>query len=206
MKVSADKHFASSSVIRSFVAVEIPGPVQALMVPIQEGLRQGLQAAGGKASWTKPGNFHITLKFLGDIHTKAIGDVSHALQTVAETQSPFQMELGGIGVFPNPARPRVVWCGLKTGAPALSRLAESVAGKLTRLGYPREKRFHPHLTVARLRNRINLKPLLALFQKYDTIEDAVLTAREITFMQSRLHPKGAIYTPLKTFHFGNIHR
>ena len=190
-----------SKVVRCFVAVEIPEAIQRLLPPIQEALRPKM----GKASWTKPGNFHLTLKFLGDIHHEAIGEVSQAVQAVAETQVPFSMEIGGIGAFPNLIRPRVVWVGVKRGASAVAQLAEAVDLQLVQLGYPssfsRNEQFHAHLTLARLRSRINLKPFTTLFRKYDTIDSATLTVNEITLMRSQLHPKGAIYSPLNVMSF-----
>ncbi len=193
----------SESPIRCFVAVEIPRAIQNLLLAIQQQLHEEPQIAGGKPSWTKSGNFHLTLKFLGDIQTEAVGEVSTALQAATATQAPFQIEFGGIGAFPNMSHPRVVWVGIKSGATAVARLAASINRQLNYLGYSSENRFHPHLTLARLRNRVNLKPLLHLFKKYDTIDEATMTVHEITFMQSRLHPTGAIYTPLKIVQFQN---
>jgi len=159
----------------------------------------------GKASWTKLGNFHLTLKFLGDVHHEAIGEVSQAVQAVAETQVPFSVEIGGIGAFPNLIRPRVVWVGVKQGASAVARLAEAVDLQLVQLGYPtsfsRNARFHAHLTLARLRSLINLKPFTTLFRKYDTIDGATMTVNEMTLMRSQLHPRGAIYSPLNVMSF-----
>ncbi len=187
--------------IRCFVAVEVPGAVQALLPPIQETLRSAVQSAGGRASWTKPGNFHLTLKFLGDVHPDAIDEVSAALQPVAAAQRPFSLEIGGIGAFPHLNRPRVLWVGVKQGAAAIKRLAEAVNLQLARVGYPAESRFHPHLTLARLRNRVNLGPLMHLFKKYDIIDEATVNVNEMVLMRSQLHPKGAVYTPLKICHF-----
>lgn len=183
--------------IRCFVAVEIPEAVQTLLPPIQETLRSAVQSAGGRASWTKAGNFHLTLKFIGDVHPDVVDEIDEALQAVAAAQRPFSMEIGGIGAFPNLTRPRVLWAGIKQGAAALRQLAEAVNLQLARCGYPAEGRFHPHLTLARLRNRINLEPLVHLFKTYDIIEGAAVNVNEIVLMRSQLHPKGARYTSLK---------
>ena len=188
--------------IRCFVAVEIPEDVQALLSPVQASLRSAVRAAGGgRASWTRLGNFHLTLQFLGDVRSDAIDEIGEALQAVAATQRPFSMAIGGIGAFPNLNRPRVLWVGIKQGAAAVTRLAEAVNAQLARIGYPAEGRFHPHLTLARLRNRINLGPQVHLFSKYDTIDTATVNVNEIVLMRSQLHPKGAVYTPLKMCRF-----
>ena len=188
---------ATGAVIRCFVAVEIPASIQALMKPVQTHLQSQIR----KASWTKPGNFHLTLKFLGDVRPEAINDISEAIERVTETHSPFSIAFGGIGAFPNLARPRVIWMGIKQGASTVSRLAEAVNLELAHLGFSTDNRFHPHLTLARLRTAMNLEPLKNILRKYDTIDGGSMRVSEIALMQSQLHPNGAIYTPLNLCHF-----
>ena len=183
--------------IRCFVAIEIPQSVQAALKSVQTRLQSEIH----RASWTKPGNFHLTLKFLGDVHPETIDKVGRVIQDVATEQAPFTIALGGVGAFPNFARPRVLWVGLNQGASTVSHLAESVNLDLKQLGFPTDNRFHPHLTLARMRTPMNLKPLKNMLCQYDTLDGAVVKVNEITLMQSQLHPNGAIYTPLNLYHF-----
>ena len=183
--------------IRCFVAIEIPEPIQELLKPVQT----HLQAQIRKASWTKLGNFHLTLKFLGDVRPEAVDEVSEVIQRVAETHLPFSIVFGGIGAFPNLARPRVIWVGVKQGVATVSRLAETLNRELTHLGFSVDNRFHPHLTLARLRTAINLEPLKGILRKYNTINGATMRVNGITLIQSQLHPSGAVYTPLSLGHF-----
>ena len=183
--------------VRCFVAIEIPEPIQALLKPVQTRLQSEVR----KASWTKQGNFHLTLKFLGDVKTEAVDAISKTVQNVANTQKPFSIELGGIGAFPTLARPRVIWTGIKHGASTVSSLAKAVNRELKHLGFPTDNRFHPHLTLGRLRTPVNLKPLKSVLDKYDTIDGAIVNVNEIIVMQSQLHPNGAIYTPLNVCPF-----
>ncbi|MDE0327377.1 MAG: RNA 2',3'-cyclic phosphodiesterase [Candidatus Poribacteria bacterium] len=186
------------TVVRCFVAVEIPASIQELLKPVQTDLQSHIRKG---TSWAKPGNFHLTLKFLGDVRPEKIDVVSEAIQRVADTHSPFSIEFGGIGAFPNLARPRVIWVGVKDGASIVSRLAKTVNLELAHLGFPTDNRFHPHLTLARLRTAINLEPLKNILRKYNTIDDAAMSVNEITLMQSQLHPSGAVYTPLRLCYF-----
>ena len=186
-----------SDAIRCFVAIEIPQLIQELLKPAQSCLQSKIR----KASWTKLGNFHLTLKFLGDVHPETIEVVSEAIQNVVEAQAPFSIEFGGVGAFPNFARPRVLWVGIKQGELTVSRLAKSVNFELKHLGFPTDNRFHPHLTLARLRAPMNLEPLQDMLRQYRTIDSAVVNVNEITLMQSQLQPNGAIYTPLNLYHF-----
>lgn len=182
--------------MRCFVAVEIPESIQESLKSVQTELRSQIF----KASWTKLGNFHLTLKFLGDVHPEAVDAISEAIQRVSDTHPPFSIVFGGIGAFPNLSRPRVIWVGVKQGESTVSRLAKTLNLELERLGFPTDNRFHPHLTLARLRTAINLEPLKDILRKYNTINGATMRVNEITLMQSQLHPSGAIYTPLSSCH------
>lgn len=186
-----------SNSVRCFIAIEIPQSVQALLKPVQAHLQSEIR----KASWTKSGNFHLTLKFLGDVRSEAVDIVSEAVQNIAATQKPFSIVFGGIGAFPTRDRPRVIWVGVKRGAETVTHLAKSVNRALKPLGFAIDNRFHPHLTLGRLRIPMNLQPLKNVLHKYDTIDGATVNVTEITVMQSRLHPNGAIYTPLNLCRF-----
>ncbi len=188
---------AKRGIVRCFVAIEIPQSIQKSLQHMQTCLNPEIR----KASWTKFGNFHLTLKFLGDVHAPAVEGVGKVMQSLAAVQSSFSIEFGKIGAFPNLSRPRVLWVGVKHGAPTVSRLASVVNLELRHLGFAIDKRFHPHLTVARLRAPMNLKPLRDMLQRYDTIDGALMNVNEMTLMQSRLHPNGAVYTPLNLCHF-----
>ncbi len=186
-----------SDSLRCFVAIEIPQTIQILLKPVQTHLQSEIR----KASWTKSGNFHLTLKFLGDVHSEAVDAIREAVQNVATAQKPFSIVFGGIGAFPTRNRPRVLWVGVKHGAENVTHLAKTVNRELKPLGFAIDDRFHPHLTLGRLRTPMNLQPLKSFLHKYETIDGAALNVSEITVMQSRLHPNGAIYTPLNVCHF-----
>ena len=188
--------------VRCFVAIEIPQSIQMLLKNVQTRLQSEMrQSEMRKASWTKSGNFHLTLKFLRDVDSERIDDVSNVIQNVADVQVPFPIAFGGIGAFPNLYRPRVLWMGVKQGASIVSYLAKTVNLELKLLGFPIDTRFHPHLTLARLRTPANLEPLKNMLRQYDRIDRAVVNVKAITLMRSELHPNGAIYTPLSFSHF-----
>ena len=102
--------------IRCFVAIEIPEPIQNQLARIQGTLRKQIQ----KASWVKPGNIHLTLKFLGDVDPDELESIGEAIEGVALHHSSFPLRIGGVGAFPNLARPRVMWAGVKVGGERVS--------------------------------------------------------------------------------------
>ena len=184
--------------IRCFVAIEIPEAIQTRLVSVQEELREHIRGA----SWVKRENIHLTLKFLGDVAPNQINIIKNTIEQVAGARSPFLMEIGGIGAFPNLVRPRIIWAGMKTGADEVTAIAREINSGLSRRGYARdEKKFRPHFTLARLKSRMNLKSLVHVFQLYDTMNGATLIVDRIRVVQSRLKPSGAVYTPLETCYF-----
>ena len=120
------------------------------------------------------------------------------LQTAAARHTAFDVEIRGLGAFPSPTRPRVLWAGVETGRASLAALAGAVDDALAGLGIPREEReFSPHVTVGRVRVT-GRAPELA-----DALRDGGgsfgrIEVREIAFMRSELSPRGARYSVLAT--------
>ena len=184
--------------IRCFVAVEIPESIQDLLAEIQDAFRPKIK----RASWTRHRNIHLTLKFLGEVEQNRISQISEVLHKSAAHHKPFSIEIGGVGAFPNLVRPRVLWVGLKQGAAQMKTLAKAINDELCSLGYPNDTRFHPHLTLTRLKNQVNLSTYIKLFKKFETIEGALLKVDKITLVKSELQPSGAVYTPIQNYQLG----
>ena len=182
--------------IRCFVAIEIPRSIQERFAQIQDTLKEQIS----RVSWVKPDNIHLTLKFIGEVHPNDVRTIEPAIKQVSQRHHPFALKIGGIGAFPNLKRPRVIWVGVKVGATEVSVLARAINLELNRCGYPLdEAAFHPHLTLARIKDRIDLRPFVDMFRQYDEIDNASMTVNEIALIRSQLHPKGAIYTILKSY-------
>jgi 2'-5' RNA ligase len=180
--------------IRSFVCIEIPESIRERIGVLE----QSLKKAGGQASWVKPSNIHLTLKFLGDVRRSRIQDVKAGLERAVAGVSPIEIEVGGAGCFPSPRSPRVLWVGL-AGLPAeLIRLHKRIEDELAREGFPKEqKRFAPHLTIARLRSPQNGSELADRLIA-EGFASQKFTANKVILMQSQLSPGGSVYTPLVT--------
>ena len=100
--------------------------------------------------WVVADNYHLTLKFLGEVRTARLGSIEQVLARVAAGCAPFAANLSGFGAFPTIRRPRVVWLGVEP-SPALRCLKQDVEWGLADLGFERETRaFHPHLTLGRV--------------------------------------------------------
>ena len=182
--------------MRCFIAIEIPETIQSKLARIQGTLRNHIQ----KASWVKPGNIHLTLKFLGDVDQANLESIGESVGAVAIRHRSFSLRLGGVGAFPNLARPRVIWVGVKVGRERLCNLAEDINLALSGCGFSLDtKRFNPHLTIARLKGRMDLRPYIVQYHQYDWIDGAEMMVDTTSLIQSQLHPQGAIYSTLRSY-------
>ena len=132
--------------MRLFVAVNLPKKERERIHRASRALRdQSLPVR-----WVEPDNFHLTLKFLGEVRAEVVPHIVAILARVALGCPPFSAQLAGFGAFPTIRRPRVLWLGVEP-TPALRCLKQDVEWALADLGFERETRaFHPHLTLGRV--------------------------------------------------------
>lgn len=125
-------------------------------------------APDAHASWARAANLHLTLKFLGEIPHASVGELSNAAaRTVAEV-NPFSVRLEHAGVFPNQRQPRVLWIGINDRSGGLAQLQSRLEDEAEKAEFPKEtRRFHPHLTLARLRKPQHAQTLARLHQQME---------------------------------------
>jgi 2'-5' RNA ligase len=185
------------SVLRVFIAIELPAHVcDAIQKQIVR-LRQTL--GNDLIRWVPTQNMHLTLKFLGDTTTAYLDFLKQMLSREAESHPQFNLQLGGLGSFPNSRRPRLLWIGIH--APAdLASLQRSIETGTSRLGYEQEERaFSPHLTIGRVRQNISPPELQKIRTALDTIQlgnIGIARVDSIHLFKSDRLPSGSIYTKL----------
>jgi len=183
--------------MRSFIAIELPEEAKKGLAR----LRRELERDEHKfVKWMNPNGIHLTLKFLGNIPSKRVTEITEAIKEAAQGISPFHLEISGLGAFPSLREARVFWVGIGGQVDKLLKLQQNIDSALAVLGFAREERsFVPHLTLARLRpgasplERRNFGELVgsaAFEDKYHIEVEAV------SLMRSQLTPAGAIYTRL----------
>jgi 2'-5' RNA ligase len=183
--------------LRLFIAVELPEGWTAALRQTQALLRrQGFEPL----RWVRPEGAHLTLKFLGNVEAGRVDDLIAALRPAAAASGPFTLRLGGLGSFGPPARPRVLWAGVRGDLHALTRLWQAVEASIGPLGFPPEReRFSPHLTLARVPEhlpRTLSAGIPAALAAIDPPTADPLLVREISLMRSHLGPGGARYERL----------
>jgi len=179
--------------MRTFLAIEVPQHLRKKVDSrIQEEKKKDLPIR-----WVAFENLHITLKFLGEIDDKKKDEITSVITEISKQYTPFKVRLEGLGCFPNPKNPRVLWIGVAEGAETLSEIANELEEKLSQLGFKKEKRFHAHLTIGRIKKPCKIDDIL---HKNITTESFLVNA--ITLFKSTLKPDGPIYEELKKFAFG----
>ncbi len=182
--------------MRAFIAVDLEDSIKDRLTTLVENLKP----AGRNIKWVARENFHLTLKFLGEIEEAQAETVRQTLIKLSSQYQPFSLKLKGTGSFPpGQNRMRVIWVGLEA-APELFRLQKELEDELERRGFPREERaFSPHLTLGRAKQPENQDRLKKLLDKFSAEEFGQMMVKEITFFQSLLRPEGPVYKPLGKF-------
>lgn len=182
--------------MRVFIAIELPDKIKKELALIQGRMKP----TPNKIKWVEPSSLHITLKFLGEIKEEILQNVFRTVEEVAAEFLPFYIEIKGAGTFPDNSNPRVIWMGIEEGASQLSLLARQLEEKLSREGFPPEKRkWVPHLTLGRVKHLRDREDMKKIINQEQETSGGRVKVEKITVMQSRLTPQGAIYTPLQCF-------
>ncbi|MBC7363984.1 MAG: RNA 2',3'-cyclic phosphodiesterase [Candidatus Aminicenantes bacterium] len=182
--------------MRVFIAVDLEDSVKEQLANLIENLKP----AGRNIKWVARENFHLTLKFLGEIDEGQVEIVREVLIKLSHQYRPFSLKLKGTGSFPpGQNRMRVIWVGLESG-PELFRLQKELEEELERKGFPKEERaFSPHLTLGRAKQPQNQEKLKKMLEKFSNREFGQMMVKEITLFQSILRPEGPVYKPLDKF-------
>ena len=137
-------------------------------------------------------NMHFTVQFLGEVSEEVVGKISDALNSIEF--SSFSISFASIGVFPKPNSPRVIWIGTDDGVNELEKLAEMIRSKLSHLGFSPDKKFKPHVTIFRVKNKI--EDLSSKLEKFSSCSFGKQLVSEIKLKKSELTSTGPIYTDL----------
>ncbi|HET6648344.1 MAG TPA: RNA 2',3'-cyclic phosphodiesterase, partial [Pyrinomonadaceae bacterium] len=177
---------------RVFCAIDLSVGVRASVSGHIKRLRESVPHA--QASWIREENIHLTLKFLGEIQTSRLINLSNAAARAAKESDPFQIALAETGVFPKHGIPRVLWIGVKDESGRLAELYTRLEDECSREGFARDDRpFHPHLTIARLRKPEGVRDLAAAHTKMH-FDPIALEISECMVIRSEPGSAGSKYT------------
>ena len=194
---------------RVFLAAPLADPVRAAVAEL-------IAELGGERwplRWVAPEGAHLTLHFLGEQPRERVELLRLGLPATVAAHAGFDLRTGDLGVFPNIRQPRVLWLGLYGPTHRLASLHEAIGARLRALDFPTEAdRFHPHITLGRLRDaapgEVPLRSLSeAIRRRLADPATGVLTGppalpvpvREVELVRSLLGPGGARYETIARF-------
>lgn len=189
--------------IRSFVAVELPSALRAQLAQVSRQLASSIPREAVR--WVRPEGIHLTLKFLGDVSPGQLPAIQGLAAKAAGRAQACVCTVRGLGCFPDPRRPRVIWVGVEEPTGSLAALQQALEQGLAELGFAREGRaFNPHLTLGRVRPEAGsaAAQIRLAIEAAGEVELDRVEARSICLVRSDLRPGGAVYTRMGEFVLG----
>lgn len=197
--------------MRTFVAIELPVEVQNSIDGASRHLRDHLRSCklARSVRWVSTAKLHLTLRFLGETSPSQQRQMVDGLSVAVQSHQPFQLCLAGLGCFPKPDVPRVVWLGVGGDLSRLKRLQTDVERVAQQAGYESESRpYAPHLTIGRVRQGLpisdqrKLGDCLAGLLAAGSNPQLEFGVQSFVLIRSVLKPEGAQYTVLERFLLG----
>jgi len=178
--------------MRTFVAIELPDDLKKKAYDFQKELKKRGILDG---NWTK--EYHLTLKFLGEIDKTKLKEIEKQLADISAKTKKFELEIRGVSSFPSKDFVRVLWAGVGAGYEDALVLHEKIDDALLPLGFQKEKKYENHITLCRVEKVADKKNLKGIFENKN--EFGTFTVSEIKLIESHLTAEGPVYKVLKTF-------
>ncbi|OYT42922.1 MAG: RNA 2',3'-cyclic phosphodiesterase [Candidatus Aenigmarchaeota archaeon ex4484_56] len=175
--------------MRCFIAINIPEKIKSKI----GNLLSIFENRGVKK--VKPENFHITLKFLGEINN--IEEIDKLLREI--NYKKFKVCFGDMGIFPNFNFIRVVWIGIESGKKEITELQNMIENKL--VGFKKEKNYEPHLTIFRVKYLTDKNKFIEQIRNIKLTDCFIVESFDL--MKSDLNKEGPIYTKLKSYYLAD---
>ncbi len=168
--------------MRLFVAIDLPSSLRTRLSWMSGGL-QG-------ARWVPPENYHVTLRFIGEVPAWRAEEIDHALAGLRATG--FELQLAGVGTFEKGGKVLSLWVGVDR-SPALEHLQSKIETAMQRAGLePERRRFSPHVTLARVEG-IATHKIAEWVQGRNLFRSEKVAIEHFTLFRSRLGKEQAIY-------------
>lgn len=181
--------------LRLFIALPVPESVKDEIERMQRELREALPEHG--ARWTTRMQFHLTLRFLGNVAANRVEALTNAVRSVCRDFAALKLRAEGVGFFPDARFPRVLWVGVQDDAGRLVELQRAVVQAVAEFTQEKEeKNFTGHLTLARIKNikRPDVERLAKAAQRFRGRLFGEWTADSVEIVRSELSPTGAKYS------------
>lgn len=138
-------------------------------------------------------NIHLTLRFIGEVPDDSLPQISECVRRAGEYVK-FQMRVEGVGAFPSPSRPRVLWVGVTEGFEKLRVIRDGLEGCLRPYAQPDRGEFVPHITVGRVKGSFDMQCLKRVLETYENTVFGLSPVTQVKLKKSVLRPEGPVYT------------
>jgi 2'-5' RNA ligase len=186
-------------VVRVFFAIDLPDSIKRSLAVYMDSLRK--QSKSSKIRWARPENLHVTLQFLAEVQREDIPAMTESVQTeLVKAESPIQMSLRHLHLFPDPHRPRVLVIDI---APQdeLARWSALIGKGIQAAGYDIETRsFRAHLSIGRIKT--SQMTALSFLSSAAPPALGAIPVNEVVLFQSEPQPDGSRYIPLTRITLG----
>lgn len=186
---------SETNTFRAFIAMELPDEIRE---SVYRSLNPTMNKLAQYVKWVEQNNLHLTLRFLGQIDSNAKDKIENYLSQVTNEYSPMSFSLDELGVFPNWREPRILWIGIHVLSGELISLQKEIESIAQRAGLkPENQRFHPHITIGRVKSTNEFVARCWRATKLPQIPPFRIS--DVILFKSTLHPSGPIYDPVKKF-------
>jgi 2'-5' RNA ligase len=179
--------------MRLFMAIDIPTEVTEKIVP----LRKVLADTKADVAWVSPDNFHVTVKFLGEVDESLIPEITARMNRAAAEVPMFDLEVEGLDRLPEKGQTRVIISRILSPDQRLTKLHRLLDSAIGGMGLPMDTRvLVPHLTLGRVRSNHGINRLIRLLEKHDLDFFGAFPVPEVVLYHSAVTPTGSRYTVL----------
>ncbi|KTG07878.1 2'-5' RNA ligase [Haloprofundus marisrubri] len=182
--------------MRLFVTIDLPSSLADAVAAVQEEFRD---AEGVR--FVDPTQAHFTLKFLGETDENRLDEVAEAVESAVDAADidPFEVTVGGLGVFPSLDHIRVVWAGVEDGDAEVTRLADAIERETTAIGFEAESyEFTPHVTLARMNDARGKNAVQRVVRETNPTV-GTFRVEQVRLKESVLGPDGPTYSTVSRF-------
>jgi 2'-5' RNA ligase len=180
--------------MRLFTGLDLPGEVEARLDRLLHELRPTADI-----TWSPIANLHITTKFIGEWPEARVPELITKLKDSVPKPGVLSIAVRGVGWFPNPHQPRVLFAAIQAPQGLLD-LAASTDRATAELGVaPEDRKYSPHLTLAKIKGSHSLAPLRQAIARPESLDFGTFDAEAFYLYKSVPGPRGSVYTKLSEF-------
>lgn len=185
--------------MRCFVGLPLPDELRSAAERVRRLICE-TDASWAAEKWVPVENLHITVRFLGDVAPELVDPVTAAIAGAVGSTASFELRCTGVRARPSTGRSTMLWLSFDDPTTECGLLVDRIGGQLEPLGYPRGQRaFMAHATLVRTRKPRCAASVVEAANTLPELRKLTVSDPPVTLYESRLTPRGPIYSGLSTW-------